>query len=154
MRRKFLILSLLVLVIIPKVLDRDPPQLPCRGDRVQLASRHSESEKGKRVTMWVTAYTAGPESTGKSPGHPFYGVTASGTKVREWRTVAAGNSIPFGTKIYIPAFKDKPNGGIFVVEDRGEAVGDDELDIYMERVEDALEWGRRQLEVFILEGDP
>jgi hypothetical protein len=36
----------------------------------------------------ITAYTAGPESTGKRPGDPEYGITASGEKVEEWITIA------------------------------------------------------------------
>lgn len=111
-----------------------------------------EEIDGYWVLMEVTAYTAGPESTGKTPGHPLYGVTASQTKVKEWHTVAAGKSIPFGTKIYIPEFMDK-NGGWFTVEDRGAAIGDNDLDIYMEDLEDAIEFGRKEMYVFIAKND-
>ena len=56
-----------------------------------------------RVEMEVTAYTAGPESTGKHPGHPLYGVTASGERVRQG-AIAASRSLPFGTRVYIPGY--------------------------------------------------
>ena len=36
----------------------------------------------------ITYYTAGAESTGKTPGHPAYGIT-SGTTVKEGQTIAA-----------------------------------------------------------------
>jgi 3D (Asp-Asp-Asp) domain-containing protein len=102
--------------------------------------------KGEWVLMEVTAYTAGPESTGKTPDHPLYGITASGNPVKEWHTIAAGPSIPFGTKIYIPEFMRT-----FVVEDRGGAITDNHLDIYMERLEDAREFGRKDIYVFVIQ---
>ncbi|GAB6170594.1 hypothetical protein JCM15765_08690 [Paradesulfitobacterium aromaticivorans] len=110
----------------------------------------------ERRVMECTGYTDGKESTGKTPADPAYGQTASQTKTEEWYTVAAGPELPFGTKVYIPYFKDKPNRGIFVVEDRG--VGSGHMDIYLgdpsvdeTAVIRALEFGRRQLEVWILQ---
>jgi 3D (Asp-Asp-Asp) domain-containing protein len=41
----------------------------------------------------------------------------------------------------------------FVVEDRGGAITDNHLDIYMERLEDAREFGRKDMYVFIIQGD-
>ena len=108
----------------------------------------------KRV-MECTGYSDGKESTCKTPADPAYGVTASQTKTREWYTVAAGPELPFGTKVYIPYFKDKPNRGIFVVEDRG--VSNGHLDIYFgDPVSDktavprARDFGRRKLEVWVM----
>lgn len=94
----------------------------------------------------VTAYTANCESTGKTPGHPLYSITASGTVVTEGQTIAAPPTLPFGTKVYIPYF-DK----VFTVEDRGGAIQGKRLDIYMDDVDNALEFGRRNLEVLILD---
>ena len=99
----------------------------------------------------LTAYTAGPESTGKSPNHPLYGITASGRKAKDWYTVAADPRIKFGTVYYIPYFKDKPNGGIFVVEDRGSKIKGKHLDIFMRSLRDALKFGaKRDQPVYIL----
>ena len=88
-------------------------------------------------TFEVTAYTAGPESTGKRPGDPGYGITASGAPVRENRTLACPPEMAFGTRVYIPYFDET-----FVCEDRGGAIKGRRLDVYMESVEDALEFGR------------
>ncbi len=109
-----------------------------------------EKQIDKRV-MAITAYDLSFESCGKYPGHPEYGITASGEKVKEWYTVAAGKSIPFGTRIYIPYFKDKPNKGIFTVEDRGGGVGDNQIDVYMKNYQDCMNFGRQKLEVWIIE---
>ena len=49
----------------------------------------------------ITYYTAGPESTGKTPDHPAYGITRSGTVVEEGRTIATDwDVLPPGTKVY------------------------------------------------------
>ena len=93
-------------------------------------------------TFTVTAYTAGAESTGKEPGDPAYGITASGAVVEEGNTIACPQSLPFGTKIHIPKLNET-----YVCEDRGSAITNGHLDIYKEDLEDALQFGVQQLQV-------
>ena len=93
----------------------------------------------------VTAYTAGFESTGKTPNHPEYGITASGQRVIPMWTIACPRELPFGTLIYIAEVQ-----WIFSCQDRGSAITSGHLDIYMEDLERALEFGRQQLHIFIL----
>lgn len=106
--------------------------------------------RGECRTMEVTAYDLSYQSCQKHPDHPEYGITASGEYVKEWYTVAAGPEIPFGTQIYIPYFADKPNGGIFTVKDRGSGIDNEQIDVYMKDYDDCMEFGRRELEVYIL----
>jgi 3D (Asp-Asp-Asp) domain-containing protein len=94
----------------------------------------------------VTAYTAGYESTGKTPSHSEYGITASGKKVKENKTIACPKRMSFGTKIYIPYFDNT-----FTCEDRGSAITKGHLDVYIADLEEALEFGRQQLKVAILD---
>ena len=54
-----------------------------------------------------------------------------------------------GTVIYIPALSDKPNGGWFVVKDRGGAIKDNKLDIYMGTYNECIQFGRKNLECYI-----
>ena len=111
---------------------QSPAYAPADVAQVVIAEDETQTEpeiEGEWVLMEVTAYTAGYESCQKTPGDPGYGITASGKPVKEWYTLAAGPSIPFGTKIYIPEFMKT-----FVVEDRGGAITDRHLDIYMERL--------------------
>lgn len=96
-------------------------------------------------TYEITAYTAGRESTGKSEGHPQYGITASGTEVLERRTLACPPSLAFGTRVYIPAFET-----VFTCEDRGSDITEGRLDVYMASLRAAEIWGRQTLKVFIL----
>ncbi|GGN64211.1 LysM peptidoglycan-binding domain-containing protein [Oceanobacillus indicireducens] len=94
------------------------------------------------VPFRVTAYTAGYESTKKRPGDPGYGITASGEIVQENHTMACPQALPFGTKIHIPALDET-----YVCEDRGSAITNGRLDIYIEDLDDALEFGVQDLEV-------
>lgn len=109
------------------------------------------TDRGAPRIMEMTAYDLSVESCGKPPGHPEYGITASGKRVQEWHTIAAGPELPFGTQVYIPYFKDKPNSGIFTVDDRGGGVKNGRIDVYMESYDACMEFGRQQLEVYILE---
>lgn len=98
-------------------------------------------------TLNTSAYAA--STCDKSPDSPTYGITASGAKAVAWYTVAAGKSYPMGTIIYIPYFKDKPNGGWFVVQDRGGAIKDNKLDVFMNTYNECIQFGRRNLECYI-----
>lgn len=100
-------------------------------------------------TMNVSAYTA--STCDKLPSDPGYGRTASGAMVSEWYTVAAGKGYKMGTIIYIPYFANKPNGGWFVVQDRGGAISNSRLDIYMGTYSECIQFGRRNLECYIYE---
>ena len=75
--------------------------------------------------------------------------TSSGATATSWYTVAAGKSYPVGTVIYIPYFSDKPNGGWFVVQDRGGAITNNHLDIWMSSLTECINFGRRNLECYI-----
>lgn len=79
------------------------------------------------------------------------GITASGARATAWYTLAAGSGYKMGTVIYIPAFADKPNGGWFVVQDRGGAISNNKLDVYMDSHYQALQFGRRTLECYVYE---
>lgn len=93
----------------------------------------------------VTAYTAGYESTKKHKGHPLYGVTASGTKAKQGRTIAMDKRFPFGTLVKIEGIS-----GVFRVEDRGSKIKVDRIDLYFENVEDAVKFGKQKRKIFII----
>lgn len=105
----------------------------------------SETPKYVYVPYEVTAYTVGYESTGKRPGDPKYGITASGVKVRRYHTVACPPSMAFGTKVYIPTL-DR----VYTCDDRGLAITEGHLDVYMRDVKAAMTFGRQTLDVLIL----
>ncbi len=92
----------------------------------------------------TSAYCSCAKCCGKTNG-----ITSSGKKATTWCTVAAGNAYPIGTVIYIPALKNKPNGGWFIVQDRGGAISNGKLDIYMGTHNQALQFGRKTLECYV-----
>lgn len=101
-------------------------------------------------TYEVTAYTANAESTGKTPDHPAYGITASGDPVEQGVTIACPPEMAFGTAVYIPYFSDWDNGGLFECQDRGGAITAGKIDVYMADLDEAIAFGRRELDVVIL----
>jgi 3D (Asp-Asp-Asp) domain-containing protein len=95
-------------------------------------------------TYEVTAYTAYEESTGKTPGHPAFGITASGRRVQAGITAACPREIPFGTWLEIEGVGKRR------CDDRGGLIRGKKLDIYIPDKTDALEFGRKRLKVRIL----
>ncbi|HBB36792.1 MAG: Conserved protein YuiC [Candidatus Moranbacteria bacterium GW2011_GWC1_45_18] len=85
-------------------------------------------------TINASAYTAAADECGKSDG-----ITASGRKVMEGRTLACPPGYTFGTKIEIDGM------GTYVCEDRGGAIKGNHFDIYVETKKQAFAFGRRNL---------
>lgn len=77
--------------------------------------------------------------------------TACGATAQAWYTVAAGKGYAIGTIIYIPYFANEPNGGWFVVQDRGGAITNNKLDVFMSSYSECTSFGRRNLECYIYE---
>lgn len=105
-------------------------------------------EQYPSTTVLATGYTAGYESTGKTPDHPAYGITYSGVKVRRdlYSTIAADPDVfPIGTILYIPGY------GYGVVADTGSAIDGKEIDLYYPTVEAVYKkWGKKKVEVYII----
>lgn len=99
------------------------------------------------LSMNVSAYTA--STCGKSSGSAGYGITSSGRPASSWYTIAAGSAYPIGTVVYIPYFSNQPNGGWFVVEDRGGAISNNRIDVYMDTYSECVNFGRRNLECYV-----
>ncbi|WP_245799268.1 3D domain-containing protein [Virgibacillus siamensis] len=99
-------------------------------------------------TVVATGYTAGYESTGKTPEHSTYGITYSGIEVTRdlYSTIAADLDVyPIGTVMFIPGY------GYGVVADKGAAINGNEIDLYYETVEDVYsQWGKQEVEVYII----
>ena len=91
-------------------------------------------------TINASAYTAAADECGKSNG-----ITASGVKVLERRTLACPPQYPFGVKIEIEG------RGVYVCEDRGGAIKGNHFDIYMETKIEAFAFGRRNLSAKVVE---
>lgn len=91
------------------------------------------------LTMELTAYGPGVEHTGKTPEHPEYGITFTGTRAKEGHTIAVDpNVIPLGWWVYIEGF------GFRRAEDTGSAVKGHRIDIYYDDDEFANRFGLKK----------
>lgn len=103
----------------------------------------------KSVKVVATGYTAGVESTGKKPGHPEYGITYSGVKVRRdyVSTIAADLSVfPLGSILYIPGY------GYGIVTDIGSKIKGNKIDLYFHTTKQVYrQWGKKEVEVQLIQ---
>ncbi|MGI1828762.1 3D domain-containing protein [Bacillus safensis] len=95
-------------------------------------------------TYEVTAYTNNAESTGKSAGDHDYGVTASGARTKTGYTIACPPSMAFGTRLNIEGI------GVRTCEDRGGAITEGHIDLYVAGVSEAKAFGRQRLKAEII----
>ena len=112
-----------------------------RGDNLRYA---------KVITMNASAYDMSFQSTGKSPGDKYYGITASGTKLRPGVVAVDTNVIPFGTKLYIESTDKTSDYGYAIAEDRGGAIKGNKIDLFFESAQAVKKFGRRTVKVYIL----
>lgn len=152
-----------IILMAPVQLAKDRPDLispavtayinqRIEDSKINLRSKQIDKEVSRgyrKVYMNVSAYTI------SDCGMNGKGRTATGTQARSWLnntgTAAVDPKvIPYGTKLYIPYFKDRPNKGIFIAEDTGGAIKGLKLDLCAPNYNKAIEFGRRELEVHIL----
>jgi 3D (Asp-Asp-Asp) domain-containing protein len=111
---------------------------------VKIATELEEAPKVTVVRMYasvpMTAYTSRPEETDDTPF-----ITADGSHVRDG--IVACNFLPFGTKVRIPKlFGDK----VFEVHDRMNKRFPYKMDFWMERLDNALQFGLRRADIEIV----
>ena len=116
---------------------------PAASSSSTLAKR-AEGRTPTVRTMNASAYCSCAKCCGKTNGK-----TASGATATPWYTIAAGKGLPIGTIVYIPALSNKPNGGWFIVQDRGGAISNNRIDIFTGSHSEALGFGRRNLECYV-----
>ncbi|NBC73339.1 DUF348 domain-containing protein [Paenibacillus sacheonensis] len=104
-------------------------------------TKHGVTFNAKKIikNVTLTAYSAGLASTGKTKGHPEYGITASGARVQEGRTIAVDpRVIPIGYWVYIEGI------GFRRAEDTGSAIKGNKIDVYFDSESYADRFGRKR----------
>lgn len=125
---------------------KETPQALTKEDKMLLRWKEKQAhlwknlEIGKQFTVNASAYTAAADECGKSDG-----ITASGLKVTEKRTLACPRELPFGTKLKIEGL------GEYRCEDRGGAIKGNKIDIYVETKKEAFAFGRQNLTAEIID---
>ncbi|WP_428910048.1 LysM peptidoglycan-binding domain-containing protein [Niallia sp. Krafla_26] len=101
----------------------------------------SEAPTGKEITVEATAYTAECEGC--------IGITKTGVDLKnnpDKKVIAVDPSvIPLGSEVYVEGY------GHATAEDIGSGIKGHEVDVFIPVHEDALEWGRKQVKVTIID---
>ncbi len=138
-------------VIEENVIESAVNEIIEKGTAALVATTRGDSRYSKVITMTATAYHAGYSSTGKSPGDKYYGLPASGTKVRPGVVAVDPKVIPLGTKLYIESTDGTPNYGLASAEDTGSAIKGNKIDLFFETPQEVKKFGRRTVKVYVLE---
>ena len=93
----------------------------------------------------ATGYEAGPRSTGKQPGHQWYGVTSIGWRATPGIIAVDPDVIPYKTRLYVPGY------GFGIAGDTGSAIVGRRIDLFYDTEQEAVRWGLRNLPVYVLE---
>lgn len=101
--------------------------------------------------MIATAYDLSYASTGKLPGMPDYGITASGTQARVGAVAVDPTVIPLGTKLYIEYADGSGGYGYATAEDTGSAIKGYRIDLFFNTYQECINFGRKRVIVYVLE---
>ncbi|MEH7013618.1 3D domain-containing protein [Neobacillus niacini] len=97
-------------------------------------------EATKEITVTATAYTASCEGCS--------GITATGVNIKDnpdKKVISVDPSvIPLGTEVYVEGY------GYAVAADTGGAIKGNRIDVFIPEKQDAINWGKQQVEVKIL----
>lgn len=113
------------------------------------------TEYEKVLAMNATAYCLCKKCCGKAETHPEYGYTASGYKITPGtndKVIAVDTSvIPLGTKVYVEGLNGASSYGYAVAADTGSAIKNMKIDLYMDSHQEALNWGFKKVNVYLIE---
>lgn len=125
---------------------RAPAICPLVSESARPTDATPQVSRGGSHTLHVvaTGYTAGPESTGKSPGDVGYGVTKSGLPAARGICAVDTAVIPFGTVLYVPGY------GYAVAGDIGGAVKGNRIDLFFPTPDEARAWGVREVRAVLV----
>ncbi len=111
-------------------------------------SRSGNLSYSKVIPMTATAYDA--SSCGKSPSHPSYGITATGARAQYGVVAVDPRIIPLGSRLYIECSDGSYIYGNAVAADTGGSIKGNRIDLCFNSRSEALNFGRRQVKVYIL----
>lgn len=105
----------------------------------------------KVLDVKATAYTASLKDTGKAPGHPLFGITATGIKAKKGVIAVDPKVIPLYTRVYVEILGSTPDYGYAVAADVGGAIKGNKIDLYYDGQEYVDRFGVKKAKVYILE---
>lgn len=118
---------------------------------VMKTSRGDSFRYKKVIDARATAYDNGFASSGKNPGDPHYGITASGMKARRGVIAVDPKVIPLGTRLYVEAADGSWTYGYCIAGDTGGAIKGNKIDLFFDTAAEVRKFGVRNAKVYILE---
>ena len=120
--------------------------------RVLLTSRGDSLRYKRCIEMRASAYDASYESTGKSPGHPAYGITATGIRAKKGVVAVDPSVIPLGSRLYVESIQNGVSSyGYALAADTGGAIKGNKIDLFFQTAREVNNWGVRKVKVYVLE---
>lgn len=119
-------------VISREILQEPTPKIIAYGTKEQTTASRELSGR-KMLVMQATAYTHTGHRTATGI-KPSFGVIAVDPQI-----------IPLGTKLYVEGY------GYGTAQDTGGAIKGLKIDVFYETLNEALQWGRRSVKVYILD---
>ena len=123
-------------ILTEQVLVEPKPEILRVGTRESNDPSRGTIRFKKLLVMEATAYT--PFDDGQS------GITASGIPARRGIIAVDPRVIPLGTRVFIPGY------GLALAADTGGAIKGHKVDLCIEEYNEAIRFGRRKVEVYIL----
>lgn len=105
------------------------------------------------IQVEATAYCACYKCCGKYPSNKYYGITKTGTRAKVGTIAVDPRLIPLGTKMYVEGLYGAKNYGVGKAEDIGGAIKGKIIDLYFDTHSETIQWGRQQVNVYILKED-
>ena len=149
-------------LVNPEIVYKSEPELIINNTpsaTTTIASNDNSSTKPEEfksvLSMNATAYCLCKKCCGKAETHPQYGVTASGYRITPGtneKVIAVDTSvIPLGTKVYVEGLNGANSYGYAIAADTGSAIKNMKIDLYMDSHAEALRWGFKKVNVYLLE---
>lgn len=138
-------------VLKDEIVTEPIPEITEKGSKDFIVTSRGNTRYRKAMEMTATAYDLSFQSTGKRPGDRYYGITASGTRVRPGVVAVDPRVIPLGTKLYVQSLDSTKDYGFAIAEDKGGAIKGNKIDLFFESSNDVYNFGRRKVKVYILE---
>ncbi|MEN8905161.1 MAG: 3D domain-containing protein [Clostridiales bacterium] len=117
---------------------------------VEVTSKGVELNYKTVLNMNATGYSCSFIETGKSPGDPGFGITATGTIAKRGTIAVDPNIIPLGSKVYVEGIGTNTDYGYAIAADTGGAIRGNKIDLCFDSRSEAINWGCRSVKVYIL----
>ncbi|WP_225743178.1 3D domain-containing protein [Marinilactibacillus sp. Marseille-P9653] len=123
----------------PEATETTAPEAPSEDISTSSSEAQASAQSGRTVSVEATAYSLNQPELGN--------ITYSGIDLRQNPNVIAVDPsfIPLGSRINVPGY------GEFIAGDTGGAIKGNRIDIHMTDIQQALQFGRRSIEVQIIE---